>query len=763
MLSTEKALRPMKIQRRCGVALVVMLACVAGASAQTPLATVEVPVAPEVELRDATGRPTLRAVRLTTPLRVDGKMDDAIYGQLKAIGGFTQVDPSPGEPASQPSEVWLLYDNDNFYVCVKVYEDHLENMVANEMRRDAAQNLAQNELITVAIDTFKDRRSAFAFYINPIGGRGEGQVSNEAQYNGDWNGVWHVETGRFDKGWTVEMALPFKTLRYPATPLQDWGIQVQRIRRWKNEVDFLAPSDPARGSSGFMLASKYANLVGVEAPPPGRNIEVKPYAIGSLTTDRLSNPATSNAGDGDVGVDVKYAVRQNITADFTYNTDFAQVEADEQQVNLTRFNLFFPEKREFFLENQGTFAFGGTTSGTGGAAGDAPILFYSRSIGLNGAQQVPLQVGGRVTGRVRRYTFGGLNIESKDVSATRTPATNFSVVRLKRDILKRSSIGAMATNRSVSRTGLGRNTVVGADITLAFFTNLSINSYWAKSDSEDRAGDDQSYRGQLDYNGDRYGAQVEHARVGANFNPEMGFVRRTDIRKTYLLGRFSPRPRVRNRIRKYFFIGSGNYIANGDGRRDFVVGSGEFSVEMQNSDKYTVAFDQTYEFIPRPFALAPGIVVPVGGYDYGVVKGTAAFGSQRKVAGSLGFEYGTFYGGHRTTFRISRGRFQLSPRLAVEPSASFNAVDLQQQGSFTRHLVGSRVNLAITPRAFVSALVQYNSSAGTVASNIRFRWEYLPGSEMFVVYNDQRDNRVAGFPDLQSRSFVVKINRLLRF
>lgn len=727
----------------------------------------QAPVAPEVETRDASGRATVRAVRLAEPLRVDGKLDEAIYTQVKSIGGFTQVEPKPGAPASQASEMWLTFDRANFYVSLRLHEDHPERMVANEMRRDASINLAQNELITVALDTFHDRRSSFAFCINPIGGRCDGQSSNEGQYNGDWNGVWKVETGRWEGGWTIEMALPFRTLRYPATPMQDWGIQILRVNRWKNEIDFLTPSDPSRGAAGFMLASRFANLVGVEAPPPGRNIEVKPYTIGSLTTDRLSRPAKSNATDGNVGLDVKYAVTQSIAADFTWNTDFAQVEADEQQVNLTRFNLFFPEKREFFLENQGVFAFGGTMSGTGGAAGDAPILFYSRSIGLNGAQQVPLSVGGRMTGRQGRFSFGGVNIQSKEVDATRTPSTNFSVVRAKRDILNRSSIGVMATNRSVARSGRGRNTVVGADATFAFYTNLAINTYWATSDSEDLkargvTGDNQSYRGQIDYNADRYGLQAEYAAVGAHFNPEMGFTRRIDMRKTYLQGRFSPRPKARGTVRKYYVIGSGNYIQNGTGRRDFLVGSGEFSVELQNTDRYTVGFDQTYEYIPRPFVIAPGVIVPVGGYDYGILRATAGFGQQRRVSAQLGIEHGTFYGGHRTTVSISRGRYQFSPRLAVEPTASFNNVDLPG-GSFTTNLIGSRVNLAITPRAFISALVQYNSTAASLASNVRFRWEYLPGSEMFVVYNDQRDSRVNGFPDLQNRSFIVKINRLMRF
>ena len=221
-----------------------------------------------------------------------------------------------GAPASERTEVWVFFDANNVYVSARCYETRPDRAIANELRRDNL-NVVQNDNFGFLLDTFHDRRSSFSFCINPIGGRCDGQSSNEGQYNGDWNGVWKVETGRWDGGWTIEMALPFRTLRYPAKPVQDWGIQILRINRWKNEVVFMTPSDPSRGSAGFMLASKFADVVGLEAPPPGRNIEVKPYTIGSLTTDRLSRPAKSNATDGNVGLDVKYAVKQSIAADFT--------------------------------------------------------------------------------------------------------------------------------------------------------------------------------------------------------------------------------------------------------------------------------------------------------------------------------------------------------------------------------------------------------------------------------------------------------------
>ena len=317
-----------------------------------------VPVPPEVVTRDESGV-TIRAVGIDRPPRIDGSLDETVYVDIRPISGFTQIEPRNGSPASQQTEVWLLFDKAHVYVSARVWESELDRMVANEMRHDAGLSLSQNELLAVEFDTFYDHRNAYSFYINPLGGRGEGQVSNESQYNGNWNGIWESTTGRFEGGWTVEMAIPFKTLRYQPDEMQVWGFQVQRSNRWKNEVSYLAPSDPARGRSGFMLASLFATVVGIEVPPPAMNLDVKPYLVSDLTTDRGASPPLSNAADADLGLDVKYGVTESLVADFTYNTDFAQVEVDEAQINLTRFSLFFPEKREFFLENQGTFAFGG--------------------------------------------------------------------------------------------------------------------------------------------------------------------------------------------------------------------------------------------------------------------------------------------------------------------------------------------------------------------------------------------------------------------
>ena len=720
------------------------------------------PVQPAVISRDSNGLATIRAVRIASSLQIDGQFDELFYNDIQSMSEFIQVEPDYGALATNQTEVWLLYDNDNFYVSAKVWESHPERMIANELRHDAAQTLSQNELFNISIDSFYDRRNSYVFYINAIGGRGEGQVANESQFNNDWYGVWDAEVGRFDGGWTIEMAIPFKTLRYKASTAQIWGIQIQRINRWKNELSFLVPSDRSFGPRGFMLASRFATVVGIETPPPAINLEVKPYFISDLTTDRLSSPPLSNDVNADIGLDVKYAVTESLVADFTYNTDFAQVEADEQQVNLTRFSLFFPEKREFFLENSGLFAFGGAGTGPFGGGGDTPVLFYSRRIGLSGSREVPIQAGGRLTGRIGPYSIGVLDIRSDDEPMSGTRATNFTVARLKRDILRRSTVGLLFTGRSVAESGIGSNQTYGIDGNFAFFTNLAINTYWARTKTSGLASNDVSYRTEFDYAGDLYGVQLEHLLVGENFNPEIGFVRRDDMRKSHAQFRFSPRPGPSSIVRQYSWSAAGTYIENLDGQVESRELNGEFSVELQNSDSFNIGYTGAYELLPQPFRIAPGTILPIGAYDFSFVSAGFQFGSHRPIYGGLNWESGTFYNGHRKTFSIRQGRVRLTSQFSVEPSLSINWVDLPT-GAFTASIVGTRVIYTITPMMFMSSLIQYNSSSRAVATNVRIRWEYLPGSELFVVYNEQRDTFGHRFPELTNRALIIKVNRLFRF
>ncbi len=727
-----------------------------------------VPAPPQTVARDEQGHTTVRVIRLTSPLRIDGHLDEVVYSENRPAADFTQTEPSEGSPATEKTETWILFDRDAVYVSIRLAESQPERMVLNEMRRDSF-NLLQNEGVGFMFDTFYDRRNAVLFNVTPLGGRMDGQATNERQYNGDWNPVWDVAVQRSDSGWTVEAKIPFKSLRYRPGLSQLWGFNVRRTDRWKNEMSYLSPIPNSIGQRGLFAASRAATLVGLEVPSGAKNIELKPYGTGNLTTDRIATPKVLNDLGGNLGIDAKYGITQNLTADVTVNTDFAQVEADEQQVNLTRFSLFFPEKREFFLENQGLFTFGGTGGGGGpggttGNANDAPILFYSRRIGLNNGQIVPIDVGGRVTGRAGKFSMGLLNIQAGDTTdQTRgSPATNFSVVRLKRDLLRRSSVGLIATRRSVAVGRVGSNDTYGVDGTFAFFTNLALNTYWAKSRTEGLDQDDHSHRLQLDYTGDRYGVQIERLRVGEHFNPELGFLRRRDMRRSFGQFRFSPRPRTIKVVRKFSGIGSIDYIEDGRGHLETRELEGEVGIEFQNSDRVNLTYTDSYEYLEAPFAIAPTVTIPIGGYSFDIARIALQLGQQRQLAGNFSIEHGSFYGGIRTTFAYSRGRVEISPRLSVEPSLSFNRVDLPG-GSFRTTVVGSRATYTVTPLMFVSALVQYGSSGHLASTNARLRWEYQPGSELFVVYNEERDTLAPRFPSTRNRSVVVKVTRLFRF
>jgi hypothetical protein len=720
------------------------------------------PLPPEVIARDESGRATIRAVRLTSPIRLDGQLDEEFYNSIPAISDFIQQEPREGSPATERTEAWLLFDADRVYVSFRCWESRPERMVVNEMRRDD-MNVYQNDHIAFVFDTFYDRRNAVEFVINPIGGRMDGQITNERQFSGDWNPVWDLKVGRFEGGWTLETAIPFKSLRYRPGRAQIWGFNIRRVTRWNNEWSYLTRIPSALSGLGIFQVSLAATVVGLEAPAGSKHLEIKPYAISNLKSDLGATPKISNDLGGDIGLDVKYGITQNLTTDFTYNTDFAQVEADEQQVNLTRFSLFFPEKREFFLENQGTFSFGGAGSGGGmGGPNDTPVLFYSRRIGLEQGHVVPIQAGGRVTGRVGRYSLGALNIQADEQPLSGSPTTNFSVVRIKRDVLRRSSIGTIFTRRSVSPSAPGSNAVYGVDGTFAFFDNLAVNTYWARTRTDGLSGNDISYRGQLDYAGDRYGVQLERLVVGDDFNPEIGFLRRDDMRRSFGQFRFSPRPRGIRSVRKLSWQGSMAYVENGAGRLETRNWSGEFGIEFQNSDRFAIEYEDAYEFLPREFPIARGVTLPVGQYDFGGTRATFNFGRQRKLSGNVTVESGSFYSGHKTAIGLSQGRVNFTSQFSVEPTYSVNKVDLTD-GSFTAHLAGSRIVYTITPLMFVTALLQYNSGDDSVNSNVRFRWEYRPGSEMFLVYNEQRDTLARRFPTLANKAFIVKINRLLRF
>jgi hypothetical protein len=700
---------------------------------------------------------TVRAHRLTQPLVVDGRLDDAVYHTIEAAPAFRQQEPRVGDLATEQTEMWVFFDDRNVYVSARMHDSAPDRMIADEMRRDAS--IYQNEHFVVVFDTFHDRRTAFFFQTNPLGAVRDALILDENNANYDWNTVWDVKVHRDATGWTAEFVIPFKSLRYPTGKEQVWGVNARRWERRINEHSLLSISPPGTlPNNSVQRIASAGTLVGMEVPPPARNIELKPYGVSNLTTNRVSTPPLSNRFDRDVGIDAKYGITSNVTLDATVNTDFAQVEIDEQQVNLTRFNLFFPEKRDFFLEGQGIFDFA-NAGGGGFRAPDVPIMFFSRRIGLDSGRPVPIKAGARLTGRVGKVSLGLLEIQTDEGALT--PATNFLVARVKRDILRRSNIGIIATRRAPRSGASGANALVGLDTSWNFFENVQAGTYYARSDTPGSTGNQSSYRGYFRYVHDRYGLETERMKVGDAFNPDVGYVPRPDITRTNLVGRFSPRIRSVASLRKLEWNAEVDRYVNGRDQLETRVAAGTFRIEFNSSDVLTATYRNDYEFVTAPFRISGGPRLPVGAYEFNEGEVQLNAGAQRAVSGRLTLTAGEFYSGHRQQFEYS-GRVKVSSQLAFEPRFLASHISLAE-GAFTTKLLGARTTYTVTPRMFVSGLVQYNSSLNTIESNIRWRWEYQPGSDLYIVYTDARDTFGPRSALLMNRGLAIKATRLLRF
>ncbi|MBL0171193.1 MAG: carbohydrate binding family 9 domain-containing protein [Gemmatimonadaceae bacterium] len=756
------------------VAALALLAVPPRASAQRNLdasaATAAEPGSRRTMVREPSGKVTVRATPLSAPVTFDGAVDEAMYRLTEPYTDFVQQEPHEGAPATERTEAWIFFDDKYIYVAAKLYESHPEHRVANDMRRDAP-NLYNNDHLAVMFDTFNDHRNAYGFTTNRLGALFDFYATNE-QPSGTWNGLWEARARDFDGGWSIEMRIPFRSIRVKDQS-QVWGVNFRRMVRWKNETSFLSAVPRSWGRRALTKVSNAATLLDIVPPKNGLNLDVKPYTLGSLLTNRSASPSVANKRDGNAGMDVKWGITSQVIADLTYRTDFAQVEDDDSQVNLTRFSLFVPEKREFFLEGQDAFAFGGTGGGGsgGGSSGGfnatgvgnttdlSPILFYSRRIGLTGNMIAPIVGGARVLGRAGGWQVGALSMRTEEAPTASAPPTTFSVLRLNREIGRRSRIGLLATSRDpMADTS---NVVGGVDAQINLRDDIAITGFAARSKTAGQPGDESSYRGKFDLNADRYGLLLEHLFVGNGFDPGVGFLRRSAFRRSLALARLSPRPAHIASVRRFTYQASADYITDSIGRAQSEEFKGAFITELSNGDVFNAEVSQAFERLDRPFAVARGVTVPVGSYRYNVARATYTLGTQRPVSGALVLARGSFYDGTLSEMTW-RGRVDVSPRLVAEPTVSYNRIS-GPFGQGESNLIGSRLTYTMSPRMFAAALVQYQSRTQSMTTNVRLRWEYSPGSELFIVYSDGRLTDGPGFPALDNRSIIVKATRLFRW
>jgi hypothetical protein len=713
----------------------------------------------------------LPATRATGPIEIDGQLDEPSWVNAPPAKGFIQNDPREGEPATYDTEVRLLVDTEALYLGVFAKDDDPSEIIVNELRKDF--NTGSSDVFQVVIDTFRDERNGYQFSVNPVGAKWDAQMSNEGrETNSNWDGVWEVGTRIAEDGWYAEIRIPFRTLKFAPDADQTWGINFQRRLRRLNENSYWAPLPRIHNLSRVSMAGTVEGLQGLR---PGNNLRVKPYALASAS--RVGQSA--NIGDFDAGFDVKYGITSGLTWDFTVNTDFSQVEADEQQVNLTRFNLFFPEKRDFFLENSGIYQFGvaGNSGGGGGGGRQNPsqdmILFFSRRIGLSDdGQAIPILGGTRLTGRVGGFSMGLLNIQQREQEPTAlrlgTPATNFTAVRLRRDVLAQSDIGVMFLDKE--QTGPHFNRVVGADANFRFFQSLDLNFAGAKTFSPADAvngadtGADWYTKSSFNYRSNRLEMRGGYQTIGERFNNEMGFVPRrgVDNGELHAGARFRPQwSWTRGWLRETY----PHWQVENFSRRD---GTGlesrymdwHWPLTFHDSSFVEVGVNPNIEVIRTPFPINSrrNIRVMPGRYEFNEYFVIANTNSAAPLSFNTRYSIGDFYDGYRRGYTVGT-TVRANEHFNVSGNVQFNDIALPQ-GAFTTLLLTGRVNYFFNTKVFLNALLQYNTDAQQWSSNVRFNVIHRPLSDIFLVYNERRESRSGNLID---RALIAKMTYLIAF
>jgi hypothetical protein len=709
----------------------------------------------------------LMAVKATTAIELDGRLDEGAWRDAPVAKDFVQNDPREGEPATYDTEVRVVYGDDDLFIGVFAKDADPSAIIVNELRKDF--NTGAADTFMFVLDTFHDARNGYQFAINPMGARWDAQMANEGrENNANWDGIWDVRTRIAEDGWYAEIRMPFRTLKFTPENAQTWGVNFQRRLRRLNENSHWAPIRRIHQLSRVSMAGTLEGLQGIT---PGSNLRLKPFATASAGQ---AGPGGSIDGDADFGGDVKYGVTSGLTWDFTVNTDFSQVEADEQQVNLTRFSLFFPEKRDFFLENSGVFQFGsGDSRGTGGGGGGGGggrqnqsqdmILFFSRQIGLSAAgDAIPILGGTRLTGRAAGFSIGALNLQQRSLNAS--PSANFSALRFRRDLFANSDIGVMALNKD--QNGGGYNRVLGGDANFRFFTDLTFNVAAAKTFSPATVvpdGRSTLYtKSSAGYRNNRFEVRGAYQTIGDGFNDEMGFVPRLGVNnvEAYIAGRFRPRWASSWMRETFPHVQLENFSRQHGGGLESRYMDWHFPVTFQDSTFVEIGTNPNVEVISRPFTINTrrNIQIQPGRYSFKEHFALVNTNAAAPLAFNLRYSIGEFYDGYRRGYTVG-ATVRANERFNVSGNVQFNDISLPQ-GAFTTTLVTGRVNVNFTTMMFLNALLQYNTDARQWSSNVRFNFIHRPLSDFFLVYNERRDTRSG---DLINRALIAKLTYLFAF
>ena len=690
------------------------------------------------------------AVAVEAPPILDGDVaGDPVWSAVAPVSGFRQTAPDEGLPATQRTEVRIVFTADTIFFGVICFDEEPSSIIVTDSRRDSS--LQNSDSFQMVLDTFSDRQNGFVFGTSPAGQEYDGQVINEGGgrgglggtggfsrgsgggFNLNWDGAWQVRTAISDEGWSAEFAIPFRTIRYPPRDTQSWGVNFQRNIRRRNETAYWAPLPRQYNLYRVSMAGQLRGI----APPVGstRNLQLTPYVVGEVIT-RDAEPDKAATKLGDFGADLKYSVTSGLTLDATYNTDFAQVEVDDQQINLDRFNLFFPEKRPFFLENAGAF----TVNNAGPASGlnfGQTELFFSRRIGIGDTgTPIPILGGARLSGKVTdTLTIGFLNMQTETVDGLGA-ANNFTVARVRRDLPNRSSVGGLFVNRQATGSGVAgadHNRTYAIDGRWGIGQNGIVQGFVGRTQTPGLDGRDHALSLSARYDSESWRVISGYQEDGEDFNPEVGFVRRTGFRKYDFGLNNRTRPRGFLKFQELTPHMSFTRFWNFDGLMETSHLHMHFQGEFEDSSSAGLAYNVRSERVLREFNIS-GIAIPPSRYDFNELEYSFDYNRSAPVNVGVRATIGEFFGGDLVTVRPSiRARYGETLNLSL--SYSRNDIDLPG-GSTVTNLTSLRFGYNFSPRLYVQSLLQHNDSADLWSVNFRVGWLQDANTGLFVVYNE---------------------------
>ncbi len=724
----------------------------------------------------------VRAYPIERPPTLDGRVDEPEWQRMNPASGFIQQEPNEGAPATEPTEVRFGFDRDNLYIGIICFDSQPENIVVTQNRRDAT--LTDTDSVQILLDTFHDHQNAFLFGTSPTGIEHDGQVSKAGKgrsgvgmparaggqgsrsgsvqrggssaFNLNWDAVWRVRSQITARGWESEMVIPFKTLRYQPGSGQVWGLNITRMLRRRNEQSYWAPVSRAFYFTQVELGGE---LEGLDVENH-RNLKLLPYVLGGFKQNYESAGDQSKIAHT-VGLDAKYGLTPSLTLDATFNTDFAQVEVDEEQVNLTRFDLFFPEKRPFFLENSGFFEFGTPSE---------VEIFFSRRIGIDqdSGMEIPIDAGLRLSGKVGPYQIGALNMKTRNVDEV-APSNDFSVLRVSRELPNRSSLGMIAVNRQSlirSEKAAAFNRTFGADFNLGLGRYANWFSYAAKTQTPGLKGSDHVAASVFEFDNNRHRVDASYTEVGRNFNPEVGFLRRAGFRKPNFGYRHmhNPEGRYLRSISPHFQFN--RWYTLGTNQKESAFEHYHLDTRWQNGGRLGLAFNRNFERLDEPFEIATNVKIAPGGYGFSEVVANYITDPSARLFADGNVAVGNFYGGTIRTINFNGG-YRRGQNLTWSGGYLKNFIRLPE-GNFNTDLAGLRFNWSFTPKSYLQAFTQYNSQRKEVSANIRLALLSTSSTGLFVVYTTR--GATADFLDPHdirrrtlSRALLIKFNYLLDF